>query len=560
MHLAAFIIRATDALWRRPRSLSLVTGLIVVTGAAALRFYHIGTQSLWVDEGFTLQYADTKSIAATMRLILDSNSTERFSPLYPLLLHGVIRFLGNSELALRGFSAISGVAAVMALMAAAADFFDKRTALLAGVLMSSSSFAIWYSQDARPYSLLLLLASLQLWALGRYFGSTRRDQVQAGRLQIAAISGVGLFGNILFAISSLSFCVAHLITAPDRRRWWPAWWPVAVASLPAMAFYLASPIARSPGAAGVSHLHQSALMNLGYTIFGQLVGITYGAPQVSLRGVNKLSVLGTYVPELTCACLLGLVLLVTIFLAGRLRRRDDPRWSNYSLLGMAIVCGAVCAAAFVVVTRLNWQPRHAYFLFPPALLVVSFTLSELSRTFSRVLRGHVVVTLVAFLGTNAWSLYNYYTQPQYGKDDYRGAAAYLNQIRQSGVSSVLVWGKVVLLRYYGDAETVDLTDLPDSALVPRLLALSQQAGELVVAVNRKFYRWGGTEPDVVFGALFDVQEHKILQYFDVYRLALKKRPMAATDRSGHMGIVLESDLLRSDKGSLAVAHPPDALF
>ena len=506
---------------RRPRSLFSLAGLLLIVGAAGLRFYHIGRQSLWIDEGFTLLHADTKSIAATLHLILASNGTERFSPLYPLLMHGVVRTWGTSELALRSVSAVCGVAAVMAVMAAAVSLFDRRTAILAGVLMAVSSFAVWYSQEARPYSLMLLLVSLQVWALGRCLRLEWQDHPPGGRVLMAVISGVGLFGNILFAISTLSLSVAHLTVAPDRRRWWSVWWPAAVASVPAMVFYLASPVAESPGAAGVTHLQQNVLMNLGYVIFGQLFGLTYGPPQAALRGLNKLSDVAGYLPALASAVLLGLALVAAILMARRLQTRGDPKRSHCALLEIAIVLAAGCAGAFVAVTHLNWQPRHAYFVFPPALLVVSFALSALSRATHAVLRGQAVVTVVALLGANAWSLYNYYAQPQYGKDDYRGAAAYLNQIHTPGVPSILLFGRAELMRYYGDSETIDLTDVPDSGVVSRVRDLSEPAGEVVVAINRKFYWWGGAEPAVVFGAAFDVQELKALQYFDVYRLRVR---------------------------------------
>jgi 4-amino-4-deoxy-L-arabinose transferase-like glycosyltransferase len=512
-----------DGSARRSRSLFLFTGLLLVLGAAALRFYHIGTQSLWVDEGFTLQYADTKSLAATMGLILGANGSERFSPLYLAFLHGVIRVWGTSEFALRAFSAICGVAAVVAVIGAATAFFDRRTALLAGALMAASSFAVWYSQEARSYSLMILLVSLQLGAVGRLLHSARRDPTTGGRLPLAIISGVGLFGNILFAISSLSLCLAHLITAPDRRRWWAAWWPAGFASAPAMVFFLASSIVQAPAATGIKHLQQSVFMNVGYTIFGQLLGLTYGPPQATLRGPNKFSVLGAYLPALACAGLLGLALVGTLLMARRLRTSNDPKWSNCGLLGIALAVAAGCAVAFVAVTQLNWQPRHAYFVFPMALLVVAFALSVLSRADRGVPRGLVVVTLVAFLGTNAWSLHNYYARAEYGRDDYRGAAAHLNALRQPDVPSVLLGGSVDLLRYYGDTATIDLSAVPDSAIVPWMLALARPVGEIDVAINRRFYLWSGTDPTLVFRAAFEVQELNGLQYFDIYRLHVRTR-------------------------------------
>lgn len=521
-----FVTRVTGGSPRHFRSDLVIAGCLLVAGACVLRFYRIGTQSLWIDESFTLKFSDSTSIAATLRLLLESNGTERFSPLYPLLMHGVIWVGGTSEVALRSFSAICGVAGVMALMAAAAELFDNRAAVLAGVLFTSSSFAVWYSQEARPYSLMLLFVGLQLWALGRCLSSTWRNRPRTGRVWLAVISGVGLFGNILFAISSLSLCLAHLIAVSDRHRWWAAWWPTGVASLPAMTFYLASPIAGAPGAADVMHLQQSAWMNLAYTVFGLLVGVTFGPPQIALRQPDKLTVLGMYLPDLTCAGLLGLVLVVSIILAMRGRRRGDPRWVNFTLVGMAILIATTCAAAFVGVTRLNWQPRHAYFVFLPALLVVAFALSVLTRCSNQVVRAWVFVSLVAFLGANAWSLYNHYTQREYGKDDYRGAAAYLNYVREPGLATVLVEGSIHLLRYYRDAETIDLTDVPDSDLVPRLLELCRAGGEVVVVINRAFYWRGGRQPRGVFGTLFDVREHRVLQYFDIYRLAAKNSEVA----------------------------------
>ena len=81
MHLPGFTTRPAEGLSRRSRSVSVIAGYLLVVVAAVLRFYHIETQSLWVDEGFTLRYSDTQSIATTLRLLLESSGTERFSPL-----------------------------------------------------------------------------------------------------------------------------------------------------------------------------------------------------------------------------------------------------------------------------------------------------------------------------------------------------------------------------------------------------------------------------------------------------------------------------------------------
>jgi hypothetical protein len=82
----------------------------ILIAAAALRFTALGRQSLWDDEGFTLQDA---------HIIPGQNFYEVQPPLYFVLLRGWTRLAGTSVSAVRAFSAFCGLAGVALLGLAA---------------------------------------------------------------------------------------------------------------------------------------------------------------------------------------------------------------------------------------------------------------------------------------------------------------------------------------------------------------------------------------------------------------------------------------------------------
>ncbi len=139
-------------------ALVAVAGLIGV--AAALRFYGIGHQGFWFDEANTAQlvrFTPGKMIG----LIPQSESTP---PLYYCVAWVWARLWGDSEAGLRSLSAVAGVLVVPVAYAAGARLMTRRAGLIAAALTACSPLLIWYSQEARSYSLLVLLTGLSLLA------------------------------------------------------------------------------------------------------------------------------------------------------------------------------------------------------------------------------------------------------------------------------------------------------------------------------------------------------------------------------------------------------------
>src|SRR5215471_6400520 len=87
--------------------LSPVVVLLIVLLAAALRLHEIGRQSLWNDEGNTLRLVE-RSVPS----LLENASHDIHPPGYYLALKAWWSLTGESEFALRAFSALTGLLTV----------------------------------------------------------------------------------------------------------------------------------------------------------------------------------------------------------------------------------------------------------------------------------------------------------------------------------------------------------------------------------------------------------------------------------------------------------------
>ncbi len=136
----------------------IVGGLTL--GAAVLRFARIGHQSFWYDESYTVLLVH-HSLSAMLRLV---PQTELTPPLYYLVAWPWARIFGYGEAGLRSLSAVASVATIPAIYGVGAKLISRRVGLTAAAIAACNPLLIWYAQEARSYSLLVLFATLSLLA------------------------------------------------------------------------------------------------------------------------------------------------------------------------------------------------------------------------------------------------------------------------------------------------------------------------------------------------------------------------------------------------------------
>lgn len=144
-------------------------GLITLF-AAALRFYKLGAWSFWIDEIYTINHAVAHF--STPQLILDHIPPSRnWVPISVILTAQMLNAMGVSEWSARLVSAMIGIVTIPILYFPVKKIFGSRVALIAMLLLAVSPWHIFWSQNARFYTALMLFYSLALFAF--HFGIER---------------------------------------------------------------------------------------------------------------------------------------------------------------------------------------------------------------------------------------------------------------------------------------------------------------------------------------------------------------------------------------------------
>ncbi len=207
--------------------------LCIFVLALGVRMIWLDRQSLWLDEGSTWQMLQHSWSA----LLWDLVSLDAAYPLYHLLLKGWVVLAGDSEWALRFPSAVAGAGAVVALFATTLRLSAPLpptppvhggvslrivACLVAGLLLLTSPFALWYAQEAKTYSLLLLMSTLLLGCLLHALPHLPPDPPSTGAprrawLLSGSIALISIFVHRLALLLLLAAWASWLLTG-DRHK------------------------------------------------------------------------------------------------------------------------------------------------------------------------------------------------------------------------------------------------------------------------------------------------------------------------------------------------------
>jgi len=150
----------------RTNTRNALAALVVL--AAILRFATLDVQSLWLDEAAT--------VGLVRRDLWDMLSAlpgaESSPPLYFIVAWFWAKLFGADAIGLRSLSAVCGTLTVPVAYAAARPV-SARAGLWAAAIAAASPLAFYYSQEARPYALLILLCGISFVLFQRALAAPR---------------------------------------------------------------------------------------------------------------------------------------------------------------------------------------------------------------------------------------------------------------------------------------------------------------------------------------------------------------------------------------------------
>jgi mannosyltransferase len=233
-----------------------------------LRLYALGRQSLWLDEMTSIQVA-----RMPLAMILKGEVFDNYTPpLYYVLLHFWSLAVPLTEAGIRLLSALIDGVNMVLLAALCSRLLDRAGTVLVVAGYSLSPFMIYYSQEGRMYSLVVLWVLLHALALERV--ATGKEDGTASIRVWAALSGValalGTYTHYYFAFFGVGTVSLALYVSRNSRRRVVA--ILAGTTLAVLLFLPWIPVAARIAATGSQGFRKYVLEVIPYTFFRFTVG------------------------------------------------------------------------------------------------------------------------------------------------------------------------------------------------------------------------------------------------------------------------------------------------
>lgn len=237
--------------WVRSHRVILILSSIILLGGF-LRIYNLGSESLWLDEVISVSWSK-KSVASIVELA----GNDVHPPLYFIILHLWMLLFGTSEIAIRALSAIFGIISIFLIYIVGCQLFDRKIGLISSFLLSISYFQIMYSQNARGYSLLLLLTLLSFFFFIKILKS---DRVIKWHFTLLCLANVCLAYTNVFGLFVIIAQVFYLLLLWNKYKQIRIWFlGVQVAILAFFSPWIATFIGQISRVAGDYWIHEPSL-------------------------------------------------------------------------------------------------------------------------------------------------------------------------------------------------------------------------------------------------------------------------------------------------------------
>jgi mannosyltransferase len=395
---------------KNPTTVLLLILLTLV--AAGLRLSQLGSKSLWLDEGATVALA---RMNWQHFIWVWWHGEANLQTVYFLLMRGWVHG-GLSEAWLRLPSALAGIASVPMLYIVARRLLPAGAALAAAALLAFSPTHVYYSHEARSYTLTVLLVLLSSYFFIRAVeGGRRADWVLWTTVSILA------FYSHYFAALVLVAQVGSLLF----RKTPPATWK-RVLFCGLLILMIALP--------GVTYVFRASHENL-YFIW---------MPRATPREIwNLAKFFGGSGIKVCLALILWIAGLVAI---ARARQRDPEEfWHGMLIVSWALLPAMI--AALVSIVHPIFMARYLIFSLPAMALLAAAGMTTLTRMHA----GPVLVVALCTMAVPA--ILKDYHKP---REDWRAASNAILTSAQPGDAVVFFpFYTRVMLDYYHDRSLQD---------------------------------------------------------------------------------------------------------
>jgi 4-amino-4-deoxy-L-arabinose transferase-like glycosyltransferase len=449
--------------------------LFLILLAFGLRIHQLDNFGFWQDEGLTTLrsgYSITE-ILSNRITIQEGITKDTHPPAYYLVSHIGQALLGNSDFSYRFVSVLSGILLVPLLFQLGRRINGPGVGMLAALLAAVNPLQVWYAQEARMYTMLVLLGTAATYVLWR-------------SLTLPRLSSSSLFARmaLYFLLAGLAFYThytAIFLIAIQSLFWvWLLWrrgmrlliLGAAVAGLLVALPLVPATIPRLFTGAETAYYYVPPWIMLQDVVHGFGQGITSNFDRA---GIKLLDV--------------GLLLLLLVGLVGTQRIESDRRLSQIFLLVylLAAVVGLMLGS---LLKPMYLGVRHIIVGSPAFVLLAARGVSALPRQPFRLAQ---IAALAVLLSGSIISLLNLYYDPSFAKDDVRTLVRHVEL--RAGDRDLILYNNAILLPVHEHYQRRG--DLPVTALPVYPYSADEKVGEQLAGLTEQYDRiWYIADPPV----------------------------------------------------------------
>jgi mannosyltransferase len=433
--------------------------LFITLLAFGLRVYRLDAQSLWWDEMYTAMQANM-----TLPQLIESLLADRVHTPFYFLVMLVWGEIGRSAFILRYFSIVAGVMTIPLIYVTGKRLNGRSVGLTAAFLLAIAPFHVWFSQEARMYSLLTLSALAANYFLLRLLQREKLGDWAAYSLTLT-VTLLTHFLGVLILIAHYTFFSFyyryHCRQSPDRfKRWFIS---ASVAGALYLGWFLAIFLISSFERAAIGWIAPASWYEPLLTFLSFSIG-----PGIDPANFLPYVAFSIYV----------IGLLAVGWFVSRNRQLPTAKWLSLRLLWMwltvpLLLLTIVSIDLSIPNQRFIYMDRYIISLLPAFVLLAAWGLVALSCQ-SRAPRWLLPLLLAAVLLPTFFTWQNICCNADYARENWRAAFDQIEAVDLANDLFLSAPTQIVPYLYYG-ANRVDYVNLP------RLLSCEYDDGELVSA-------------------------------------------------------------------------------
>ena len=380
-----------------------------------LRIFKLDAEDIWVDEMFSINLAHNNIFEIITGSLKDLNP-----PLYYIILHYWSSLFGNGEFVTRIPSVIFGIISIYIIYKIGRLILNKEVGLISAFMLSISLFHIRYSQEARSYSLLVLLVLISNYY---FFQILKEDKNKIDKNKITDIWKKKIFIDIKklgYLISTVAMLYTHfygifyvmfqniyylLIYRKDIKNWIILQGSILLLFIPWLPFVLAQ---------------TTRIINKGLPIIGPPTLEKFYRTMETFSGNGII---------LYIFFLIGMIYVLRLYKKIRLDKNKKNRKEEIKSSGIIFLLGwlfvpIIISMAISYFIMPIYVDRYVIASLPSLILIFSMMTYNIRKTVI------ILALLIIFIVPTISATERYYEKPQ--KEEWKKAVNYIEAHKKDG--------------------------------------------------------------------------------------------------------------------------------